>query len=306
MMSLLVAVVLCSHGMQVGAAKLEYIKLSKDGSHFVLSESDQRFSPWGFNYDHDRNGRLIEDYWQDEWSSIEEDFCEMRQLGANIVRIHLQYGKFMKSPQLPNQYALDQLARLVNLAEQARLYLNLTGLGCYHKTDIPEWYDRQGRDRPTIAQGWIRILRDAIRQHDRRHLITVGLVPWSLDRPGLTSGFVPEQIANELDFLSVHIYPEHGLVKEAMETLRAFKSAGKLVVIQETFPLKCSAKELREFVQQSQEIAVGWFGFYWGQTLEELRSATTIGEAMTRSWLELFIELTPQIALEKATKGEIR
>lgn len=372
MMDLLVALVLSSLGMQVGAAKLEYIKLSKDGSHFVLSESDQRFSPWGFNYDHDRNGRLIEDYWHDEWSHIEEDFREMRQLGANVVRIHLQYGKFMQSPELPNQNAIDQLARLVKLAEATRLYLNLTGLGCYHKSDVPEWYvrlgeherwqaqaafweaiaetcanspaifcydlmnepvvpggdtsrddwlgppfagkhfvqfislDRQGRDRPAIAQQWIRTLRNAIRQHDRRHLITVGLVPWSLDRPGLTSGFVPEQIVGQLDFLSVHIYPETGQVKEALETLRAFKSVGKPVVIEETFPLKCSAKELREFIQQSQDHAAGWFGFYWGQTLDELRSATTIGEALTRSWLELFMELTPQISSEKASKGEIR
>jgi len=34
----------------------------------------------------------------------------------------------------------------------------------------------------------------------------VGLVDWSLDRPGLTSGFVPEKIAADLDFLCVHLY----------------------------------------------------------------------------------------------------
>jgi len=31
----------------------------------------------------------------------------------------------------------------------------------------------------------------AIRKHDRRHLVLSGSSIWSLDRPGLTSGFVP-------------------------------------------------------------------------------------------------------------------
>ena len=50
--------------------------------------------------------------------------------------------------------------------------------------------------------------RRAVRKHDKRHLVTVGLVDWSLDRQGLTSGFVPEKIADDLDFVSVHLYPE--------------------------------------------------------------------------------------------------
>ena len=50
-----------------------------------------------------------------------------------------------------------------------------------------------------------------------------GLVPWSLDRPGLTSGFVPKEIAPELDFIAVHLYPEKGKVKEAMETLSGLR-----------------------------------------------------------------------------------
>ena len=42
----------------------------------------------------------------------------------------------------PNQKSLDQLARVLQLAERKRLYLDLTGLGCYHKRDVPEWYDK--------------------------------------------------------------------------------------------------------------------------------------------------------------------
>ncbi|WP_148080343.1 hypothetical protein [Roseimaritima ulvae] len=64
---------------------------------------------------------------------------------------------------------------------------------------------RRKRNRSDVARKWIRILVTAIRKHDKRHLITVGLVPWSLDRSGLTSGFVPEKIAEDLDFIALHI-----------------------------------------------------------------------------------------------------
>jgi hypothetical protein len=155
--------------------------------------------------------------------------------------------------------------------------------------------DRDGRERPEIARQWIRTLVKAIRQHDKRHLITVGLVPWSLDRPGLNSGFVPAKIAEDLDFLAVHIYPEKGKVDEAIDTLKGFAAAGKPVVIEETFTLKCGADELGQFIDQSRAYACGWIGFYWGKMPDEYRPAKTIPEALTLSWLELFQEKTPQI-----------
>ena len=337
------------------AADLQTVRVADDGSGFVLSESRQPFVPWGFNYDHDQQGRLIEEYWERDWPRVEDDFREMKEIGANVVRIHLQFGSFMQGPAEPRASALQRLARLVTLAEQTELYLDLTGLGCYHKSDVPPWYDalseserwaaqavfweavaetcaaspaifcydlmnepvvpggdgtrddwlgpafgdkhftqfialeRAGRDRPEIARSWIRELVTAIRRHDQNHLITVGLVPWSLDAPGLTSGFVPEKIADDLDFIAVHIYPEQGKLDEAMETLKGFAAAGKPVVIEEIFPLRCDADELRRFINQSRQYASGWIGFYWGTTPEEYRQKDgTIAEAITLSWLEMF------------------
>jgi hypothetical protein len=49
------------------------IVLSADRSHFVLEGSGARFVPWGFNYDHDRDGRLLEDYWEAQavfWKAV--------------------------------------------------------------------------------------------------------------------------------------------------------------------------------------------------------------------------------------------
>jgi hypothetical protein len=101
------------------------------------------FRVWGVNYDHDSqgNGRLLEDYWETEWDTVQADFREIKELGANVVRIHLQLGKFLGAADQPNERALGQLRRLLDLAEETGLYLDITGLGCYHKTDTPAWYD---------------------------------------------------------------------------------------------------------------------------------------------------------------------
>jgi hypothetical protein len=119
--------------------------ISADGRGFVLGSSGKSFRVWGVNYDHDTkgdHGRLLEDYWEQEWETVREDFQEIRDLGANVVRIHLQFGRFMDAPDEPNSKALSRLRRLVELAGQTGLYLDLTGLGCYHKRDVPAWYDR--------------------------------------------------------------------------------------------------------------------------------------------------------------------
>jgi len=151
--------------------------------------------------------------------------------------------------------------------------------------------DAKKRKRSTIAREWIRHLKQAIRKHDRRHLITVGLVPWSLNRPGLTSGFDPKIVGNELDFLSVHIYPQTGKVDDALKTLEGF-DVGKPVVIEETFVLKSSVKELEKFLLKSRTHANGWIGFYWGKTPDEYRNSKNLGDKIVLSWMDLFSKLS--------------
>ncbi len=147
--------------------------------------------------------------------------------------------------------------------------------------------DQDDRPRPDIARQWVHQLAVAIREKDKRHLITVGLVDWSLDRKGLTSGFVPEKVADDLDFVAVHLYPKAGKNNEALDTLAGF-AVGKPVLIEETFPLACSPKELEDFLEGSKKHAAGWIGFYWGKPPEELRRSKDVGDALTLGWLELF------------------
>ena len=126
------------------AATLERVHIGADGKSFVLAESGAPFRVWGVNYDHDsrgEHGRLLEDYWDAEWETVRGDFQEIKELRANVVRVHLQLGKFMHAADAPNEKSLAQLRRLLALAEEMGLRLDITGLGCYQKADTPAWYD---------------------------------------------------------------------------------------------------------------------------------------------------------------------
>lgn len=133
--------VLCALNALSCLAAQELIRVSKDGRGFAFNKSGQKFTPWGFNYDHDRTGRLLEYYWKAEWNTVAADFEEMKALGANTVRIHLQVSRFMISSQQVSQESLDRLARLLKLAQNTGLYVDITGLGCYDKPDVPGWYN---------------------------------------------------------------------------------------------------------------------------------------------------------------------
>ena len=62
--------------------KMPWVVVAQDKKGFVLGPSGKPFSPWGFNYDHDHQGRLLEDYWEAEWAKVERDFQAMKKLGA--------------------------------------------------------------------------------------------------------------------------------------------------------------------------------------------------------------------------------
>lgn len=115
-------------------------RIAVSDGRFVATESRETFTPWGFNYDRDWEYRLLEDYWADEWEKVEEDFRELRALGANVVRIYLQYHKFMDGPSSPNEINLSRLKDLVILAEGLGIYLDITGLGSFRPEEDPTWY----------------------------------------------------------------------------------------------------------------------------------------------------------------------
>ena len=344
--------------------EMEPIRVSKDGRGFELADSGKPFVPWGHNYV-GPEGKLLEDVWEADWDTVVQDFRDMKQTGANVVRVHLQVNEFMEAADRVNHNSLRLLARLLQLAEQNDLYLDITGLSCYRTSDVPAWYDslseqdrwrvqarfwaavaevganspavfcydlmnepvvpggqreagqwysgkpfggydfvqfialdQAGRPRHEIARDWIRTLTPAIRAHDSERLITAGLLPWT-EEWGHLSGFVLNQIAPEVDFIAVHIYPEAGKPDAAITVLKKF-AVGKPVVIEETFNLRCSIEELRQFMLDSRGLAAGWIGHYGGQSPAEFeqlqqQGRLTMSQAFMRNWLELFQTIRPEM-----------
>jgi aryl-phospho-beta-D-glucosidase BglC (GH1 family) len=120
---------------------MESVRVSDDGKGFVLVPSGKPFRPWGFNYVGDHR-RIVEEYWEAEWPRVEKDFRQMRELGANVVRLHLQVGTYMKSPTEVDEAELQRLRRTLDLGQKNGLYLDLTGLNCFHLKEIPDWFDK--------------------------------------------------------------------------------------------------------------------------------------------------------------------
>jgi Cellulase (glycosyl hydrolase family 5) len=333
-----------------------WIRTSADKTHFVCDGTDRRFVPWGFNYDRDEAFRLIEDYWANDWGKITNDFREMKILGANVVRIHLQLCRFMKSPGQPDEENLARLGKLVRLAEKTGVYLDVTGLGCYLKQDVPAWYDAMdesarwkvqarfwraiaevckdspaifcydlmnepipsgyekgdwlpgqplagsyfvqrlttdmhGRTDREIAKEWIAEMSAAIRAVDKRHMITVGLVPWEETfGPGAKSAFRDPDVCAQLDFLCVHYYPRNGKLDDDLAILKLY-DIGKPLVIEEIFPLSSDAETTETFLRHSREYTDGWISFYWGTTPEEYDKIPGLRASAIGGWLRHFITL---------------
>ncbi len=368
-LSILLAAALLLSGLCPARGAQEFIAVGKDRRTFVLSGSGAEFKPWGFNYDRDDSGRLLEDYWIGEWAAVTGHFAQMKAMGANTVRIHLQTGKFMKSAREPDRESLGQLARLIKVAESNGLYLDVTGLGCYNRKDVPQWYndssekqrwdtqaafweavaqtcakspavfcydlmnepiltedktnrdwtpgefggkcfvqrltlDLAGRTQKQAAKAWVDKMAATIRKHDRRHLLTVGAIPWALTFPGAQPLFYSKEVGGNLDFVSVHFYPKAGEVNKALAALAVY-NVGKPIVIEEMFPLTCSIAEMNEFIDGSRTCATGWISFYWGKTIEQYRlDKNDLSAGLVAGWLEYFVKKTPEMRAPRAASRE--
>jgi hypothetical protein len=141
-----------------------------------------------------------------------------------------------------------------------------------------------------VFREWTEMMISSIRKHDASHMITMGMLPF----PNAY-----KSVSEQLDFVSPHLYPKSGKVSEELELLKKFEW-GKPIVIGETFPLSCSADELRDFLLQSRCCAAGWIGHWPDEAPEELKALRKSGKATVQnaiwlSWVELFEALGPMM-----------
>ena len=101
---------------------------------------------------------------------------------------------------------------------------------------------RRGAD---IFREWTGRMIAAIRKHDPKHLITFGMLPFPT---------AYKAAAEQLDFVSPHLYPKKQKVDAEIALLKQF-DFGKPIVIGETFPLTCGVDDERDFLLKSRTLA---------------------------------------------------
>lgn len=328
------------------AQGMETVQFAPDKKTFVLHPSGARYIPWGHNY---ASVDIMERMAQDP-ARIEREFADMKAAGTTIARIHPEMNRIIVGPDKADPLALEQLKKILKIAENSGIHLMITGLACYKIKDRMAWYDameeqdrwktqaffwetiaRTCAESPAVfaydlvnepaafgkpADGWYtgkmgdvefcqrlslnpgtrkgdEIFREwtkrmvaAIRLHDKTHLITMGMLPF----PNAYKA-----AAEQLDFVSPHLYPKTGKVDEEIKLLKQF-DWGKLIVIGETFPLSCGEDDERDFLLKSRDFAHGWIGHWPDESpakLTELKKSgkATIHNAIWLLWVELFQEI---------------
>ena len=171
---------------------------------------------------------------------------------------------------------------------------------CYELTseplisDAPGWYTGEfggrwfvqiiahprGRSPLLLARTWTRLLKAAVRSQDNRP-VTIGMLPET------KGGFTPSNVANLLDMLVVHIYPETGRSGEAVALLRHYASFHKPVLLGETFPLWCDLATQQAFLTYANPYVVGVMEFFDGRDPYDM-TVTTIPDVIYQAGLVQF------------------
>lgn len=144
------------------------------------------------------------------------------------------------------------------------------------------------RKPEAVARAWIRRMRAAIRSHDRRHLVTIGLLPY-------TSGsFGPANVSDLLDLLTIHEYPRLHEAEASVDLVRQFAAAGKPVILGETFQLRSDPATQEEFLKAARPYLDGFLGFYDGRSPADV-NPVTLSDLLYLSSLEQMLALRPTL-----------
>jgi hypothetical protein len=135
--------------------------------------------------------------------------------------------------------------------------------------------------REELAAHWVAAQSDAIRSVDPNHLVTVGLIQWSvpinLGRPSQYAAVNPVLIAPHVDFMTVHFYPNAGDPFADEASFRRDRSYLEAVC---------------RYVDVGLPIVLGEFGWYGGGAPRNMPART---EEQQRVWNRTALETTENI-----------
>ena len=154
------------------------------------------------------------------------------------------------------------------------------------------------RFRESVAERWVKAQVDAIRSVDPNHLVTVGLIQWSvpalLGKPSQYAAFRPSRMAPLLDFLTIHFYPLRG---DPNASEAAFDA--NLAYLE--FVLRCARAG-----DPAKPLLVGEFGWYGGGAADGhperpaedqarwCKAAVLQGRGIAAGWLNWAYADTPE------------
>jgi hypothetical protein len=163
--------------------------------------------------------------------------------------------------------------------------------------DPPKWYGgllgdhffaqcMVRRDFPSEtfprARRWTSIMRRTIRHEDKRHLVSIGMLPLPDDPFGY------ENLSSLLDVLVVHEYPESGRAGASIDVLRRVARQGRPVLLGEVFSLDPETYE--RFLRGAEPVLDGSLSFFDGRLPDDVHE-TTYADIFYRQNLTIFLTL---------------
>lgn len=122
--------------LAVPASELPKVRIAPEGRGFVTRDG-RPFVPFGVNYFRPNTGWAPQLWKKFDADATRKDFARLRELGANCVRVFLSFGSFAAEPGTLTPAGLDRFDQLLQLAEEAGLYVHPTGPD--HWEGTPEW-----------------------------------------------------------------------------------------------------------------------------------------------------------------------
>lgn len=112
------------------------IRVERARRGFVDS-SGRPFVPFGVSYYRPGTGWAPQLWKQFDAEATRSDFARLKSLGANVVRVFATFGSFFKEPDRLDPGVLAKFDKLLDLADEAGLYVHPTGPD--HWEGMPAW-----------------------------------------------------------------------------------------------------------------------------------------------------------------------
>jgi hypothetical protein len=149
---------------------------------------------------------------------------------------------------------------------------------------------QKGRNLDDVARMWTALMAAAVHGADPGRMVTIGLLPL-FDWP-----FDPANVADLLDFVTVHEYPRRDGAADSIATVRRFAATGKPVLLGETFALNGVATQ-EAFLRGARRYLAGSLSFFDGTGGRE-------GAAASRGPRQRYLDnLRTYLGLRRVLKG---